>query len=212
MIISPIEHPPQQQSGFTMMEVLVTLVVLLLGLLGLVSLQVRAHQAEMESYQRAQALVLMQDMVDRLNSNRKAASCYAVTTASGTPYLGATGSGHAGAISCTATGTSADTMAVSSVDAWDTALTGASEKDSGGSAIGVMLGARGCIGRDADANSTFTYTVAVAWQGLANTVAPSVPAASPAGMTAAVACGQGLYGNEARRRIVWTTVTIANLN
>jgi type IV pilus assembly protein PilV len=212
MMISAREYRPQRQAGFTMMEVLVTLVVLLLGLLGLVSLQVRAHQAEMESYQRAQALVLMQDMIDRLNSNRKAASCYAVTTASGAPYLGVADSGHSGAISCTATGTSADAMAVSSVNAWDTALTGASEKDSGGNAIGVMLGARGCIGRDAGANSTFTYTVAVAWQGLANTIAPSVPAASPAGMTAAVACGQGLYGNVARRRVVWTTVTIANLN
>ncbi len=53
-----------------MIEVLVTLVVLALGLLGVVGLQARGQQAELESYQRGQALVLLQDMVDRMNTNR----------------------------------------------------------------------------------------------------------------------------------------------
>ena len=54
-----------------MIEVLVSLVVLLLGLLGLVGLQAKAGHAEMESYQRAQAIALLQDITDRMNANRK---------------------------------------------------------------------------------------------------------------------------------------------
>ena len=53
-----------------MIEVLITFVVLLVGLLGLIGLQARTQQAELESYQRGQALVLLQDMVDRMNANR----------------------------------------------------------------------------------------------------------------------------------------------
>ena len=53
-----------------MIEVLVSLVILLLGLLGLIGLQAKAHNAEIESYQRAQAIVLLQDMFDRMNANR----------------------------------------------------------------------------------------------------------------------------------------------
>src|SRR4051812_34767512 len=65
--------------GFTMIEVLVSLFIVTLGLLGLAALQAKAQQAELESYQRAQALVLVQDMVDRINANRKTAGCYAFT-------------------------------------------------------------------------------------------------------------------------------------
>jgi type IV pilus assembly protein PilV len=46
------------------------------------------------------------------------------------------------------------------------------------------------------------YTVSVAWQGMSSTAAP------PAALT----CGTGLYGNEALRRVVSTTVRVANLN
>jgi len=53
-----------------MIEVLVTFVILVVGLLGLIGLQARSQQAELESYQRGQALILLQDIVDRMNANR----------------------------------------------------------------------------------------------------------------------------------------------
>ena len=53
-----------RNSGFTMIEVLVSLLVITFGLLGLAGLQTRMQQAEFESYQRSQALVLLYDMVD----------------------------------------------------------------------------------------------------------------------------------------------------
>ncbi|MDP2155736.1 MAG: type IV pilus modification protein PilV, partial [Sulfuricella sp.] len=61
----------RRERGFGMIEVLVSLFILLTGLLGLAGLLARSQQAEMESYQRAQALVLLQDMVARINANRK---------------------------------------------------------------------------------------------------------------------------------------------
>ena len=71
------------QSGFTMIEVLITFIVLVIGLLGLIGLQARTQQAELESYQRGQALVLLQDMLDRMNANRlewKKRGIYATST------------------------------------------------------------------------------------------------------------------------------------
>ena len=56
------------QGGATMIEVLITIVILAFGLLGLVGLQAKVQLAEVESYQRAQAVVLLNDMADRLNA------------------------------------------------------------------------------------------------------------------------------------------------
>jgi prepilin-type N-terminal cleavage/methylation domain-containing protein len=61
------------QRGFTMLEVLVALLILLIGLLGLAGLLVTTQQGEVEAYQRKQAAVLLQDMIDRLTANPKAA-------------------------------------------------------------------------------------------------------------------------------------------
>ena len=70
---------PRPVRGFGMVEVLVTMFILLTGLLGLVKLMAHGQRSEMESYQRGQALVLLQDMVGRINANRTAAGCYAIT-------------------------------------------------------------------------------------------------------------------------------------
>lgn len=53
-----------------MIEVLVSLVIVALGLGALIGLQVRAYSGEAESYDRAQALMVLQDMVQRINGNR----------------------------------------------------------------------------------------------------------------------------------------------
>ena len=75
-------HPAfaPRQGGLTLVEVLVSVVILLVGLLGLAALMTNSQKAEAESYQRAQALLLLQDMVGRINANRAVAACYAITT------------------------------------------------------------------------------------------------------------------------------------
>jgi type IV pilus assembly protein PilV len=195
------------QAGFTMIEVLVTFVILVIGLLGLIGLQARSQQAELESYQRGQALVLLQDIVDRMNANRIGAKNQAYVTAS--PV------GGGGALSdCSALSGAAYDLCQ-----WGNELIGAAEVTasgtctiaSGANCVGAMIGARGCISYDATTEltdstgatiaGTGVQTITVAWQGIAPTVAP------PAGIT----CGQDEYPSEAQRRVVTATLRIGSL-
>lgn len=203
---------PGRQRGFSMIEILVSLFILTTGLLGLVGLQALAHQAELESYQRAQALVLLNDVLDRINTNRKAATCYAVTTTTttGTPYIGTTGSDvydPSGGYSCAiaATNASGSTRAQQDLQELENTLRGAGEKSSAGSNVGLMLGARACIGYD---STSQTYTVAIAWQGVSETFSPATWTSAPA---VAKNCALNLYGNDRQRRVVWNSLMIASL-
>jgi len=194
---------PAASRGFTMLEVLISIVIITLGLLGLAGMQAVAQQSELESYQRAQALVLLSDMADSINSNRGSAGCFAFTTdtALGTPYVGTTtGGGYLGAANC-GTGflnSQSKAMVDGEVTRWNQSLQGSSETSSGGASIGAMIGARGCISFDPVGNA---YMLTVTWQGLGETAAP--PDAVP--------CGRGLYGNDAQRRAVTVSAQFANL-
>ena len=193
-------------SGFSMIEVLVALMLVVLGLLGLAGMQVRMQQAEFESYQRAQALVLMQDMVDRIQLSRVTAACFRyTTTVVGTPYLGVSASYTP---ACAVSSANDNTQAVNSMTDWSNLLTGAAETK-GGTSVGAMVGARGCVNYNAASElldptaaaipGTGIYTVAVAWQGTTETIAPTVN------------CANGLFGPEARRRVVSTQFRLAFL-
>ena len=183
-----------------MIEVLVSLVIAVIGLLGLVGIQAFAHQAELESYQRAQALILLNDMAERINANRASAGCYAFTdAAAGAPHLGTTGTDYLGTPNCSSgfVNTQTRLLANSDMAEWNAALQGAAEKDSAGTSLGAMVGARGCVSFDA---ATSIFTVVVAWQGMTETFEPVVK------------CGTTHYGPETRRRAVWTTIRIATLS
>lgn len=200
------EADMKAHTGFSMIEVLVALMIVVLGLLGLAGMQVRMQQAEFESYQRAQALVLMQDMVDRIQLHRVTASCFRyTTTAAGTPYLG-TGGTYTPA--CAVSTTNDNTQAVTSLNEWSDLLEGAAETK-GGASVGAMVGARGCVNYNAASElldstaaaipGTGIYTVAVAWQGTTDTFAPTVN------------CANGLFPTEARRRVVSSQFRLAFL-
>lgn len=184
-----------RQDGFNMIEVLVTLVILLFGLLGLAGLMTQSQRAELESYQRAQAVVFLQDMIGRIGANRSVAACYAVSDEStGVPALGTS----AGTIpSCGAGTVQAFTRANADLAEWSDMLEGVAELQAG-NRVGAMIGARGCI----SVNGSGVYLVSVAWQGLGNSAAPN----------SGLNCGKDLYGDEAQRRVVSATLTIANLN
>ena len=62
------------QRGVSLIEVLIAMVILAVGLLGLVGLQGRLQVLQVESYQRAQALMLLQDMSNRIALNRNNAA------------------------------------------------------------------------------------------------------------------------------------------
>jgi type IV pilus assembly protein PilV len=144
----------------------------------------------MEAYQRAQALVLLNDMASRITTNRANASTYLTGT---TTPLG---------VGMTCPGATS-TQQGSDAAEWCQALQGAAET-SGGGKVGAMLGGRGCV----EDLGSGTYLVTVAWQGLTPISAP------------APACGKGSYDGAAGsactgdrcRRVITTIVRIGNLS
>jgi type IV pilus assembly protein PilV len=180
----------RRQRGTSLIEVLVTLVIVAFGLLGVAAFQAKAQVGSVESYQRAQAVILLEDMTNRLSGNGAGADAYASAVPVGT--------GDSQPTSCeeTAAGAARDLCE------WSNALKGAAEVDASGTRVGGMIGARGCITRLVAADVTSgvcrpaVYQVSVAWQGLHETKAPSL------------ACGRNLYGTDTYRRAVGASVTI----
>jgi type IV pilus assembly protein PilV len=185
--------------GFTLLEVLITLIILAIGMLGLANLQSKIHVTEVESYQRAHAVLLLQDMVDRLKSNRANAADYA---------LGPLGTGSAedcDQATLDAITNPGKNLAATDRCQWSAALLGASELREG-SASGGMIGAIGCVEQVQAANNSpgvctpGIYRVSVAWQGLHKTVIPALD------------CGAGSYGPDADddklRRLISTEISI----
>jgi type IV pilus assembly protein PilV len=222
--MKPVErhaHRPGAQAGFTMIEVLVTFVILVIGLLGLIGLQARSQQAELESYQRGQALVLLQDMIDRMNSNRLASkNGDYVTTGLSPAYVGNGPSSPTALADCSA-------LAGAQLDLceWGNELIGAAEITQGGTCtaasgancIGAMLGARGCVSYDAATELTDSsgaavagtgiLTVAVAWQGVSALVTPLTPTTAGS----ALDCGKNTYPSESYRRVITATMRMGSL-
>ncbi|WP_296227369.1 type IV pilus modification protein PilV [Ralstonia sp. UBA689] len=184
------------QRGTTLIEVLISVVILLVALLGAAGMMARSNQSEMESYQRVQALTLLQDMTARLNANRQVATCYAVAGTTTTA-----GSGGLSAPSCTA-GTAAQQATVAAdLAAWNTALLGNAETAASGTiALGAMMGARGCI--EVIDTTNQIYRLTVAWQGLVQTVPSALPCGS----------GSNSFGNDAYRRAISVQVRIGVLS
>jgi type IV pilus assembly protein PilV len=108
-----------------MLEVLVAIFVLTIGLLGTASMQSQMQTTQVESYQRAQAIVLLQEMVDRINANRKDVASYVAAD------LGLSSQ------DCT----TPTTVAGKDLCDWNNALFGAAELK-GTQTLGAMTGAR----------------------------------------------------------------------
>ncbi|WP_342116139.1 type IV pilus modification PilV family protein [Pseudoduganella sp. OTU4001] len=182
-----------RQYGITMIEVLVTIVILAFGLLGIAVFQSKAQVGSIESYQRAQAVILLDDMTARLQGNPLNSNAYLVNE------IG-TGDTQPSDCSTVAAGAARDLCD------WSNALKGAAETDTGNTKVGAMIGARGCITQIQAANPAAgvctpgVYQVAVTWQGLHTTQAPSLT------------CGQNKFGDEKYRRLIAAQVMIPLLD
>jgi type IV pilus assembly protein PilV len=176
-----------EQSGFTMIEVLVTIAILVVGLLGLAAMQTLSTLAELESYQRSQALVLVRDMGDRMTANKSQITNYLVNNSGLAPE-------DCGPV--TPIPPSPGDYRLDLCE-WNNLLNGASEKADGGAKnVGAMIGARGCVVR----LDPVTFLVTVAWQGLSRAGIPKE------------ACGQGAYGDDQNRRTVSMVVRLGLLD
>jgi type IV pilus assembly protein PilV len=152
----------KHQAGTTLLEVMVTIVILAFGLLGLAGLQMKTRTIELESYQRSQAMIVLNDMVSRFHMSRANAAA----------YISGQVSGEGDVEQCTA-----KTGAALDLCEWGNALRGAGES-LGGTNVGAMIGARGCITQiqapDATAGTCVPgiYEITVTWQGMFKTAAP----------------------------------------
>jgi type IV pilus assembly protein PilV len=63
------DHLNHPMKGFTLIEVLVSVVVFSIGLIGLASLQTISLKHNNTSYMRSQAILLAQDIADRMRAN-----------------------------------------------------------------------------------------------------------------------------------------------
>lgn len=178
----------RRESGATLIEVLVTIIILAFGLLGVAGLQARIYVLEFESYQRAQAIVMLNDIAERVIANRGNAVNYITPTWIGT--------GDSQPASCGAlVGTARDTCE------WSNLLKGAGERQ-GASTVGGMEGGRACITAFTAPASTKVfdrcqtgYQIDVVWRGRSATIVPGAT------------CAQNQYGtNDAVRRAVTTRV------
>lgn len=178
-------------SGFTLIEVLVTLVIIAIGLLGLAGLQTASLQNQLEAYQRAQALMVAEEMVNRLRVNAPAAIAGQYTA--GTQYgLVAPAACDPNAVN------SAAQAAVYDMCDWNNILAG---QDESASLVGSLNAARGCIETVPGSTDGETiYRITVAWLGTSPTAAPDST------------CGQGAYGDDdAYRRVVSVNAVLADL-
>jgi type IV pilus assembly protein PilV len=174
-------HPPRD--GVTLVEVLVTILILAFGLTGLVGLQAKVQAAHSESYQRAQAILLVQDMANRISANRASAATYVTA--------GPLGTGDNQPASCAGlVGVPKDQCQ------WSHAIRGAAERQ-GTALIGAMVAGRGCV--EQIGSDPAVYRVTIVWQGLTELTQP------------ASACGEGLYPHETLRRAMSRLVTVADL-
>lgn len=178
-----------RQRGTSLLEVLITMVLVAFGLLGIAAFQAKAQVGSIEAYQRAQAVLLLEDLQSRINGNAGQADAYITTSALGT--------GDAGPADCSsvAAGSARDLCE------WSAALKGAAEVKAGAN-IGAMTGARGCVSQVQAKDDSLgvcrqaIYLLTVAWQGMHPTIAP------------ALACGRDAYGADTNRRAISVRVAV----
>ena len=182
------------QHGAALIEVLVSILIVSFGLLSLAGLQTKMNSALLEAYQRAQALTLLEDMTQRIQSNQALSASYVVAS------LG-TGDG------LTANCATLTTRALIDRCEWSNALKGAAATNTVngtvGANVGAMIGARGCVEQLQAANPASgvcqpaIYRVSVAWQGMNATVVP------------ALTCGANQYGDDdSLRKVVASRVIV----
>lgn len=151
-----IQCRPHRMRGFTMIEVLTSILVVSFSMLGMAGVITRSTVVEVEAIQRTQALMLVRDMVERIQLNRADARAGSYSQADAV------------------LGEVRDCSALSTVQRdvceWGNQLAGANESDSG-RATSALTGARGCI--SLQPGTTNAYIVTVAWRGMNAVAAPT---------------------------------------
>jgi len=135
----------RSEAGAALLEVLIAMLIVAFGVLGYVGLQARTVVTTLEGYQRSQALILLNDITQRININRANAVSYVGSD------IGATDPG-----TCPVT-----VGAARDLCEWAQLIRGSAEQRNG-SKLGAVIGARGCI-QDLGSGQ---YRISLVWQGI----------------------------------------------
>lgn len=159
----------RRESGVTLIEALATFVILSVGLLGIVSLQGVAKSAQHQSIQRTKAVILANDLVERIRINPGGALTY---SAGGMATSLGGGTQNTPATDCAAVSCSEAQMAAYDLWLWEQSLDGATatitDPDATVRNAAGLLAPRACVRFEADAGMTNTgvVDVIIQWRGL----------------------------------------------
>jgi type IV pilus assembly protein PilV len=198
-----MRKPATRFAGFALVESMVTVVVVAFGLLGIAGLVSRSFVTEVDAMQRAQAAMLLQDMVTRIEGNRANVVAYVTGDTGITGYVSTTtplGTPAYSFVTCDPAAPAVDRDRCE----WGQLLAGGNEQIDNANA-GVLVGAMGCV-HELDAFNR-VYAVTIAWQGASAGAAPIVD-----NNFAPTGCGRDQFGNENQRRLMTTLLRIGTLN
>jgi len=189
----------RRQTGFTLIEVLVTFLLTAIGLLGLASLQVNTINNGFEAQQRAMVTALVDDMAERARMNPEGVR--SGTYQSFDPETPCPNADPA------TDSLSPEVRAAQDECQWALMLKGLSVREAATdtTGLGAPMGAMGCLDTSALPGGETVVRVALAWQGLTAQVAPFA------------GCGAGQFTNadpvapivdETFRRVVYRDVVV----
>ena len=182
------------QSGFTLIEALVAAFILAVGIIGIVSLLSLSKVSQHESIQRTRAVVLADDILERMRRNPAGMSVYNVGLSA---PLGGASRGTEPVPNCQSGTCASDELARYDLWAWERLLDGTSAivTDSGASTVGVR-NVRACIDFTADdgRQNTGIVDVVIQWQGLQET--------ADAVISGGTLCGGATDSDTTRRQVI----------
>lgn len=168
-MMSPVSFRSRSQAGVTLIEALVTFVILAVGLLGIISLQGVAKSAQHQSIQRSRAVILANDLLERIRINPAGVLTY---SAGGMATALGGGTRAAPAVDCAAMTCNESQLAVYDLWVWERSLDGATvtitDPDATVHNAGGLIAPRACVRFSADTGMTRSGVVEVIlqWNGL----------------------------------------------
>ena len=181
------------ESGFTLIEALVTAFILAVGIMGIVSLLSMSKVSQHASIQRTRAVVLADDILERIRRNPAGMSVYDMGLSA---PLGGASIGAEPVPNCQSAICTPAELATHDLWAWERLLDGASAivTDGGASTVGLSA-VSACIDFTADdgRQNTGIVDVVIQWQGLQET--------ADAVISGGTICG-GAAGEDSTRRQV----------
>ena len=183
-------HKPERQSGFSLVEVLVTLIVTSVALLSSATLQLQSKRSMFDSAQRTTASHLANDFFGRMRANPTELATYIPAGTIGNGTLAAPANNCLDpVVVCTDT-----QLAIFDLWQWEQHVDGQLEINSQGASAGGLMTATVCITGPAILGTSGYYTVAIAWRGLIDTGSPAINNCG---------AGAGNYGtDDAFRRVL----------